>query len=70
MEASQGVLAKGAIPKGFIYTTIMELGPNRPSLLWFWGSNSIMAQFIWTVFKTLKLFLRGFMRLLLGSSRF
>ena len=24
-------------PRGPIYTTIMELGPERPFLLWFWG---------------------------------
>ena len=28
------------IPRGSIYTTIMELGPKRPSPLWFWGPNS------------------------------
>ena len=31
---------------GTIYTTIMELGLKRPSLLWFWGPNSIMAVYM------------------------
>ena len=30
-----------SLPRGSIYTTIMELGPRRPSLLWFWEPNSI-----------------------------
>ena len=32
-------------PRGFIYTTSMELGTEseRPSLLWFWGPSSIMV---------------------------
>ena len=29
-------------PRRSIYTTIMELGTKRPSLLWFWGPNSIV----------------------------
>ena len=33
-------------PKGSIYTTIMELGPERPSLLWFWGPNSIIEVYM------------------------
>ena len=34
------------IPRGSIYTTIMELGPKRPFLLWFWGPNSIMVVYV------------------------
>ena len=30
-----------SIPRGSIYTTIMELGPKRPSPLWFWGPDCI-----------------------------
>ena len=33
-------------PRGFIYTTGMELGTERPSLLWFWGPNSIMVVYM------------------------
>ena len=33
-------------PRGSIYTTIMELGPKRPSLLWFWDPNSIIGVFM------------------------
>ena len=33
-------------PRGSIYTTIMELGPKRPSPLWFWGPNSIMVVYM------------------------
>ena len=33
-------------PRGSIYTTIMELGPKRPFILWFWGPNSIMVVYM------------------------
>ena len=33
-------------PRGSIYTTIMELGPKRPSLLWFWEPNSIIGAYV------------------------
>ena len=33
-------------PKGPDYTTIVELGPKRPSLLWFWGPNSITVVYM------------------------
>ena len=33
----------GTFPRGPTYTTIVELGPKRPSLLWFWGPNSIVV---------------------------
>ena len=29
-----------------IYTTTMDLGPKRPSLLWFWGPRSIMVVYM------------------------
>ena len=32
-----------SVPRGSIYTTIMELGSKRPSPLWFWGPNSIIV---------------------------
>ena len=32
---------KRSLPRGSIYTTIMELGPKRPSLLWFLGGGLI-----------------------------
>ena len=35
-----------AYPRGSIYTTIMELGIERPSLLWLWGPNSIMVVYM------------------------
>ena len=46
-------LLQPAEPSGTIYTT-MELGPKGPSLLWFWGPNSIMVVYMdpgkqWTV---------------------
>ena len=34
------------IPRGSIYTTIMELGPKRPFILWFLGPNSIIVVYI------------------------
>ena len=34
------------IPRGSINTTIMELGPERPSPLWFWGPNSIIVVYM------------------------
>ena len=34
------------IPRGSTYTTIMELGPRRPSPLWFWGPNSIVVVYM------------------------
>ena len=33
------------VPRGSIYTT-MESGPKRPSPLWFWGPNSIIAVYM------------------------
>ena len=32
--------------RGSIYTTMMELGTKRPSLVWFWGPNSIMVVYM------------------------
>ena len=29
-----------------MYTTIMALGPKRPSPLWFWGPNSIIVVYM------------------------
>ena len=34
------------MPRGSIHTTIMELGTERPSLLRFWGPNSIMVAYM------------------------
>ena len=34
------------VPRGSIYTTIMELGPKRPSPLWFLGRNSIIVVYM------------------------
>ena len=34
------------VPRGSIYSTIMELGPQRPSILWLWGPNSIMVVYM------------------------
>ena len=34
------------VPRGSIYTSIMELGPKRPSLLWFWDPNSIIGVYM------------------------
>ena len=34
------------LPRGSIYTTIMELGPKRPSPLWFWGPNPIIVVYV------------------------
>ena len=34
------------LPRGSIHTTIMELGPKRPSLLWFWDPNSIIGVYM------------------------
>ena len=35
-------------PEGpsIVYTTFMELGPQRPSLLWFWELNSIVVVYM------------------------
>ena len=33
-------------PRGSKDTAIMELGPKRPSSLWFWGPNSIIAVYM------------------------
>ena len=30
----------------YIYTTIMELGPKRPFILWFWGPNTIIVVYM------------------------
>ena len=30
-------------PDSYLYTTIMEIAPERPSLLWFGGPNAIIA---------------------------
>ena len=38
--------AAGMLPRGSIYTTILELAPKRPSPLWFWGSNSIIVVYM------------------------
>ena len=35
-----------ATSRGSIYTTIMEIGTERPFLLWFWGPNSIMEVYV------------------------
>ena len=43
-EAGQRVAVND--PRGSMYTTIMELGPKRPSLLWFWGPNSKIVVFM------------------------
>ena len=34
------------LPRGSIYTTIMELGPKRPSPSWLWGLNSIIVVYM------------------------
>ena len=34
-------------PRGSIYTTILELSPERPSPLWFWDPNSIIGIYIY-----------------------
>ena len=34
------------MPRGSIYTAIMELGPKRPSPLWFLGPNSIIVVYV------------------------
>ena len=36
----------GVYPRGSIYTTIMELGPKKPSPLWFLGPNSIIVVYM------------------------
>ena len=36
----------GSNSRGSICTTIMELGPKRPFILWFWGPNSIMVVYM------------------------
>ena len=36
----------GFYPRGSIYTTIMELGPKRPSPLWLLGPNSIRVVYM------------------------
>ena len=28
------------------YTLFMELGPQKPSLFWFWGPNSIIVVYV------------------------
>ena len=33
-------------PRGSIDTTIMEIGPKRPSPLWFWEPNSIIVVYM------------------------
>ena len=33
-------------PRRSIYTTIMELGPRRPSLLWFEGPGSMVVVYM------------------------
>ena len=35
-----------ALPRASTYTIIMELGPKRPSPLWFWGLNSIIVVYM------------------------
>ena len=41
-----GLLIMISLPRGSRYTTIVELGPKRPSLLWFWDPNSIIGVFM------------------------
>ena len=41
-----GKLSMGCFPRGSIYTTIMELGPKRPSPLWLLGPNSIIVVYM------------------------
>ena len=33
-------------PIGSIHTTIMELGPKRPSLLWFRGPSALVVVYV------------------------
>ena len=35
-----------SLPRGSIYTTIMDLGPKRPSPLWFLRPNSIIVVYM------------------------
>ena len=50
-----GVLCNSAFkPRGSIDTTIVKLGPRRPSLLWFWGPNSIIVVYMDPLGKRLK----------------
>ena len=42
----QGLDMEEAYPEG-IYTTIMELGPKRPSPLWVLGPNSIVVVYMY-----------------------
>ena len=37
----------GYLPRGSIYTSIMEIGTERPSLFWFGGPNSIIGVYIY-----------------------
>ena len=42
-------------PRGYIYTTIVELGPKRPSPLWVWKPNSIIVVYMDPVGNTIPL---------------
>ena len=47
IEVSGVLWVTGSVlPRGSIYTTTMELGPKRPSSLWFWGPNSIIVVYM------------------------
>ena len=46
VEALGKLWVEGLVPRGSIYTTIMELGPKRPSPLWFLGPNSIIVVYM------------------------
>ena len=37
---------KRSLPRGSIYTTIMELSPKRPSPSWFLGPNSTIVVYM------------------------
>ena len=43
---AHGFRVQGLWGRGSIYTTIMALGPRRPSPLWFWGTNSIITGYM------------------------
>ena len=39
-----------SLPRGSIYSSIMELSPKRPSILWLWGPDSINGTiYIWSL---------------------
>ena len=43
LELARKLVSKTCFLMGSMYTTIMELGPKRASLVWSWGPDSIMA---------------------------